>query len=537
MASTASSKRSRHLLGLALLAPALAWGGDWKVTPSLTLSELYSDNPDLAGHGQEQSDWITEISPRVMVRREGARMNVQADYMMTGLLYASESSRNDILHRLNGKAAAELVEDWFYLDATARISQQLKQGAAAGDAGVVGIGGKGGLGGAGGVGITGVNNTTQVGGYSLSPYLKHRFGSFATVEARVAQENTFSGDSGVSDGSTTRYRLSAVSGNDFYPLSWNASYTRSDTGNNNGVGDTSDDRADFKARYSLSREFGLTAQAGMEKHDFDGADGDMRDYQYYGLGVFYTPSRRFAMDASYNHSNSDNGNFLSGSVTLNPTLRTSLRASASQRAYGHSYGLDLTHRTRQSNWSLRYHEDITTSQQQFLNYQGSVFVYSCPNGTVYQQPGDPPPSDPNCVPLGVQNYFNQSQQNETYVSKMLTGTVSYTRRRSTWLLSVYNNRRQYQSGGGDEETWGLQASWNLKASADTTLILSGGLSTEDNDDGSRSDDLWNLGLAITHQFQAKVSGSVALRHQERDSNQAGDSYEENSAAVRLSMSF
>ncbi len=151
-----------------------------------------------------------------------------------------------------------------------------------------------------------------------------------------------------------------------------------------------------------------------------------------------------------------------------------------------------------------------------------------------------PPSDPvNCVPLGTVNFFNPTQLNNTYLSKSLVGTVSYTQRRSTWLLSVFDNRREYQNlAAGTDQTRGLQASWTLKPAAHTSFTLSGGMSKLDSTGATnRQDDLWNVALIATRQFNPKTSGSVELRHQERRSDQVNGDYAENSFMARLNMSF
>jgi len=525
MASMASKSNSRIALAgllLASLTPIQAWSGDWKFASGIALSERYSDNVNLAATGLEQSNWITEFTPRLSVRRAGARLKANADYSLQGLLYADGTNSSKVRHNLNALANAELVKEWFYLDAGARMSQELlslNNGIGLGDS-------------------VGIGNTTSVGGYTLSPYLKHRLGSAATVEARVSLNGVFIGNGGLSDTTTTRYKLSAVSGNDFLPLSWGANYNRSDTRNSGATnpGNSGSEQASVNARYSLSKKFGLLANASMEKNDFTGVSTSniVRDYSSYGLGMFYTPSRYFSMDALYNQS--DNGDFLSGSVTLNPTLRTSISATSSKRAYGRSYGLNLTHRTRQSNWSLRYQDDLTTSQQQFLNPLGNLVYYDCPTGP---EPyvSNVEPSSPACL-LKAVALFNPVLVNQTYLSKTLSGTVSYTLRRNTWMLNLFDTRREFQNlGGGNDTTRGLQASWSLRPAAHTTFTLTGGMSKVESSTGNRQDDLWNLGLVTTHQFQPKVSGSVEARHQERKSNQAGSDFSENSVAARMNMTF
>lgn len=518
MVSMASSKHALWVLCLLMTGGAAA--GDWKLTPGISLSERYTDNVKLAASGAEQSEWITEVRPHFTLKRQGARLKAEVDYSLQGLLYAEGTSDSKLRHYLNGRGNAELVEDWFFLDASARISHEL-----------VSLGGGVGLG-----DPVGIGNTTSVGAYSLSPYLKHRFGSVATVEARIAYDGVFIGNSGTSDTHTTRYLLSAVGGSAAYPLSWSARYSKTDNDNSSAtVADTSSEQASASARYRLTRTFGLLAQAGMEKNDYPGVKPAVRDYSYYGVGAFYTPSRRFSMDLVYNSS--DNGDFISGQITAKPTLRTTVDASVGQRAFGRSYSLGVAHRTRHSNWSLRYRDDLTTYQQQFLNYVGTLFVYQCPGGIEYQPPGVPPSDPVNCAFVQVLNLYSPTQNNETYLTKNLTGTVGYTLRRNTWTLSLYDNRREFQTSGTSDETRGLQASWSLRPAVNTTFTLTGGMSRNEESTGARNDDLWNLGLVVTRQFKPRMTGSVEVRHQERSSNQAGGDYSENSVAARLNMTF
>lgn len=519
MASTANSKRG-PLFWACLMLPAMAVAGDWKLSSGVSVSERYTDNSDLNTSGASQSDWITEVSPRISVRRQGARLKVDADYSLHGLVYANDSDQNDLRHSLNGRANAELLEEWFFLDATARLSHELKS-----------------LGGGIGLGDpVGNANTTSVGAYSLSPYMKHRFGSLATVEARISKDGVLIGDSGVSDTNSTRYSLSATSGNHFYPLSWGATYDKSES-NNSSIADTGSERASLNARYRLNKKWGLTAQAGVEKNDFTNASNTVRDYSYAGGGVSYTSGRRLSMDVLYNTS--DNGNFVSGSVTTHPSVRTTVSANTTQRAYGRSYGMNLSHRTRHSNWAVSYQDSLTTSQQQYLNYLGSLNEFICSTGLEYYLPGVTPPPAANCIYIRTINKFSQVQINETYVAKNLIGTVSYNLRRNSWTLSVYDNKRELQGANGEDSTQGLQASWSLRPAPRTNFTLSAGLSQVESSGslGTRQDDLWNIGFVASRQFQPKLTGSLELRHQERQSDQLNGDYSESSLAAQLNLTF
>jgi uncharacterized protein (PEP-CTERM system associated) len=131
-----------------------------------------------------------------------------------------------------------------------------------------------------------------------------------------------------------------------------------------------------------------------------------------------------------------------------------------------------------------------------------------------------------------------AQLNQTFLSKNLVGVVGYSLRRNTWLLSLFDTRREYQGlAGGSDTTRGLQASWSLRPAVHTTFTLTGGMSHAELSTGNQQDDLWNIALVATHQFQPKVTGSLEARHQERKSNLAGTDFTENSVAARLNLTF
>lgn len=525
MANTASRRTCCIPLVLPLLLLAqqgTALGSDWMITPKLSVGERYSDNVNLNRKEQAQSDWITEISPGITVVREGRRLTVNADYSLLGLIYAQDNDRSRARHNLNGRAHAELIDDWLYLDATARVSQELLDytyGRGLGDA-------------------VGIGNTSQVAGYGLTPYVKHRFGSLATVEMRLSQEGVTSSGSTGNDSSSTGYQFRANSGNDFFPLSWEINYNRRET-DNRRVQDTDSEHGLASARLQLSRGFGLLAQAGVDRNNYPGATSRIRDYSYYGLGFFYTPGRRFSVDLYYNDS--DSGGFVSGSVSFNPTLRTSLRASSSVRNFGRSHTLDFNHRTRHSNWSLQYSEQLTTFNQQFTSplfdswlCGNDLFIgplgSAIPLGCKQLTPGD-------LLILFGPGVFTTSIVNETYLNKSLIGTVSYSLRRNDWRLSIFSHDRSLRTSGGNDQIQGVQASWSFKPSARTTFTLNGGLSQVQATTAARDDDLWNADFTLSHSFQPKLTGNLQIRHQERASNVTGGDYAENSVAARLQMTF
>lgn len=531
-ASTAGRRLRRPallFLALSTLLPAAAEARDWEWTPRLSLAERYSDNVFLRPKGLEYSDWITEVSPGLSVRRGGRRLKVDADYSLAGYLYANDTDRSRVRHNLNGQAQAELLEDWFYFDASARAAQELID-----YVGGIGLGD-----------AAGIQNTRQTYGYSLSPYLKHRFGSDATVELRLRRDQYYaSGDTG-RDSSANQYSFAAQSGSGLFPLSWNLSYSRRETDYQDASNTDSEQGAAY-ARLQLRQGFGLTAQAGLQKGNFPGASNRIRDFSHYGLGFYYTPGRRLSVELAYNWS--DSGDFVSGSVTLQPTLRTTLTASSTQRNFGRSHALSLNHRTRKSTWGLIYQESLSSYDQllfekvfDVLDCGGGLLVVVPPNTAIV---GCTPLSNVALAALGF-SAFRPFTLEQTFVNKGLTGLVGYQLRRASLSLSLFDTRQQYQgipAQGREDRRTGLQASLSLRPGERTTVTLSTGYSHLEVDDpnntaNAREDDYWNIGLTLTRRFQPDVSGSLEVRHQQRDSNLSNQDYTENSVAARLNMRF
>ncbi|MDW8324012.1 MAG: TIGR03016 family PEP-CTERM system-associated outer membrane protein [Burkholderiales bacterium] len=516
------------LASLATASPAR----DWQWAPRLSLQERYTDNVRLQPKGAAHSAWITEVQPGLSVVRRGGRIRLDADYSLQGYYHTGEGDRSGLRHNLAAQGRAELVEDWFYLDATARAAQQIID-----YAGGIGLGD-----------AVGIRNTAQTFGYTLSPYLRHRFGPLGTLEIRYSLEGYSIDDaSGLSDSTSQRYSLRAASGPYFHPLSWSLSYEQRTTDYQRQE-DTDSESASAQARLQVSREFGILAHGAWQKYDFPGAAARIRDFSHHGLGLFYTPGRRLSAELAYNWS--ERGDFVSGSLTLRPTLRTTVEWSRTQQNFGRSQALSLHHRARKSNMGLIYQEGLSSYDQLFLT--NAFDAWLCGDVLSFPiAPGRPVPD--GCRRLTLTELrtlfgagaFLPVRLGQTFINKGLTGLYSHEFRRATLSLSVFDQRAIYQGTGvqgREDRRTGLQAALSLRPGERTTLTLSGGYTHLEVDDPNsavddREDDYWNLGLTLTRRFQPKVAGSLELRHQQRDARGASQDYRENAVAARLDMRF
>src|SRR5690348_8278668 len=74
---------------------------EWKILPRLSLIETYSDNLRLSSGGSGRGDFVTQISPGILLNGTGRRFNLTADYTMNNLIYAQNSDLTRIRQQLS----------------------------------------------------------------------------------------------------------------------------------------------------------------------------------------------------------------------------------------------------------------------------------------------------------------------------------------------------------------------------------------------------------------------------------------------------
>ncbi len=150
------------VLGIVALAGPVA-AGNLTITPSLEQREIFSDNIDLEPDGQDQSALTTEIVAGITLRSESARVTAALNaFPIIRHQTAGSDEGVSIAGDLAALGTVEAIEDLFFIDAQASISQQVLSSSQ--------------------VASTANEETVQV--YRVSPYLRSRFGGFAEGEAR-----------------------------------------------------------------------------------------------------------------------------------------------------------------------------------------------------------------------------------------------------------------------------------------------------------------------------------------------------------------
>lgn len=502
-------------VGLALLSLAPAARADWKFTPGIELRETYTDNVALRANAQ--ANWVTEAAPSFRLEHTGPRLVMSADYSRHFYEYADKDVGGlyGATQDLRATAKAKVINEFLFVDADASIGQRdasafgpLLQNSGNGFA---------------------RTNATEIKTARVSPYIKQRFGPYATAELRYMYDRLTSSTGGLNNSTGNTVSLNVASGNAFRLLGWGVQASQS---HQKGLATTTPGGESDSENYALTLRWAATSQLTLT------ALGGYDSYDYQALG------------------GSNGGNAWQLGIDWQPSSRTRLQASAGKRYYGNSYSLQAQHRARTSVWSLNYNDSVTSTRQQFLlpsaidtfSMLDRLFTTAIPDAdarhqavAAYIQAAGLPASLANSI-----NYFS----NRYYLQKQLQAVVALNGPRTTTIMTLQDMRRNglsstdvdsgllgntstvlndntHQTGGNVTWNWRLSTRTGVLATADVTRIRSISAKTTTTTKGLR--------IGLTHQLQSKLRGSIDVR---RLSGGLGPAqYTENAIAASITQQF
>ena len=296
--------------------------GDWKITPTLAVNETATDNVALSNNAQKKSDLVSDLNPGIRIEGSGGRAKLRFDYQLHNLMYAQDSSRNQLQNSLNALGTLEALDDWFFIEASGNISQQS-------------------ISAFGGATSTGVNannngNTTETSTYRLSPYFRGTLGSFADYQLRYNLSTTRSKSSAAFD-SDNKELLATLKGvTSLANLGWSLDASSQKNDFSNGRSNEAD-RFRGVLTYQLDPQFRVSVNAGREANNYLTVNKEAHTTK--GAGLEWAP-----------------------------TERTQIVLGRESRFFGNSNNFSFSHRTEGSAW--KYSESKDASAQP--NQQSSV---------------------------------------------------------------------------------------------------------------------------------------------------------------------
>jgi len=266
------------------LAPAAAQKPPVLITPSLGITETWTDNAEKTEDDPEQ-DAYTTLTANVKVDATSRRFDLGLNYTLSADKYALHPDLDALHHQGLMALDSELIDHTLFIDTRASVSEQS---------------------------VTASRNTqdnrsssdakARVIAATISPRLEHRFGSAAMAALSASHSRTFTSavtTSATSDadeeeaenlnGSTTNSaKLEVRGGEMFTDVLWDYTSTVSHTDQNDGD-DLFQQSHQLATEYRVNRNVGLMAVVGYDLTSGQDLSEDI-DGPYYSVGMHWTPT-------------------------------------------------------------------------------------------------------------------------------------------------------------------------------------------------------------------------------------------------------
>lgn len=471
------------------------------IQPTLLGRITYTDNVDASSIGT--SDWVTEISPGISMRRESGRLNGFLSANLRSLSYARDSDRNTTFLALAGRGEFEAMKDFLFIDMDARVSRD--NGSA--------------LSGRGTNDLLDVNKDNETRQFSLGP--RFEFRPFGTSEGLLSYRYSwFNGSGDIESREVGDLEARLADEQAVGRLGWGAEYEREDASySESSFADVTREKYEGFLLFRPIQRVRLSAGLGRESNDF-------------GLG-------------------SESYTTKSAGVEWAASPRTNMTASVEDRFFGTGYDFDLTHRRARSSWNLAASRDVSSSinnnpsaedellYREFYDALGSI--------------SDPVERASEARRLLEEQGGNSAflfVSNSYYLSEVLRGSVALIGRRSVLRFDLQRSERSRLGAAPATNTQDDFANYDTvidnSVSASVAHRLtpqsSGNVSlryseSEGTGANQSTTDRTQLSIGVTTRLGPSASGGIVYRYQRADGTGEGADFTENAVTANIGIRF
>ncbi len=487
---------------------------DWYIRPYLSMSEIFSDNLKLTDVNKE-AGFVTDISPGISINGISPWSNSNINYRLQELYNAGGNDSFSTKHQLQMDSLFQPVRNTFFIKTSSAITQQnLNSSLISTD------------------NISGGGNRSDVKNFTIAPYLTPHFGQYATGLFKIEyskttfdNNNTLNIPNIVSDTESFSKQFGLSSGSKFSHLRWNLNYSSNDQYRASG-NDVLFEKYNANLRYFLSRKFNLFALGGYENNQFQSLS-DISNGAFYTIGGQWSPSLWYSVEAGY-------GNNKHITLRFNPTDNLTSSVTYQHREIGlntgSSWDIFLNYRMQNANLMLKYFQDTLSIQQLVINQISSSFSES---GSV-----------DNDTTGDVFTIFNNSAVlvDDVVVRKRADISWLYQSGKSSYSATLYNERRQYESLGQQDDVYGVSGFWRWQFLPRINLYFRPNWQIVDNT--LTSNNRYDLSFGLNRSFPINLgrpllmNTKIEFRHiNQNSSSTLTNDYIENRATANFAVRF
>ncbi len=477
-------------------------GRAFYITPTLSANTELTNNVNLSANNPE-SDLIVGISPGIQIGGQTARVRGFLDYVLTASFHARNNESSRFTNFLNASVNAEAVQDWLFIDASARITQDFISpfGTQSPNASLNN------------------DNSTEVTTVTVAPYMQGQIAGQVNYVGRAFYTFTDSGTSQASNSTVWGTLLGFDSTTRWSRLSWGLDFT-----------------------YREAR--------------FDNRRSEFDQLNVLSLNYAVTPELRVSLRGNTETSNlvtiqNETTTGWGAGLRWTPSPRTNLVLEYDQRAFGNSHLYSLDYRTPRTVWWISNRQGLSTGQ-----YNGGRGNSGSPYDLLFAQFAAIEPD-----PVARAQLVNDFQRangidpnsslntgylpNQVVLERRRDASVAWAGQRNTMIFNVYQTQSESLQpalqnpdellAGGNVITWlGGGAIWSHRLTPSATLALSGTGQRTSESVGVRETTLWVATAMWTSQLARRASVSLSARHQVQSGSA---SYNESALLATLNMTF
>ena len=482
------------ITGGVVCGPALAV--EWQVTPQVDVAETYSDNITLAPDTAIASeDYVTQIAPSIAIKGKGNRLTLDSRYTLQSFYYAKDADRNQSHNQFYLMTDAELIDEFFYLSASAQVVQQQLT--------------------AGGVVADNLNVNSGRGDVvttRIEPRVKRRLGKFAEFDLSYSEGRIHYGSGSIADARLEETKLLLGRSQDSTKLDWQLRYSQSEQWVTDRLSvERQQSAATF--RYPVFDHVSMIANGGRE----EGRVSSSRSYQdgtYWSAGLRWTPSPHFSLEAASGDKDQQ------AQLLWIPGIRTTLNVTYLNRDVGvrasDVWTATFQHSTRRMRWLFTRSKEITNDATlAIVDINGDLI-----RGESY---------------VRILNYFGITEESFTRTSSV--GSVMYTARRNDFSLGINSEQRDYQLSGRQAQLQGSYVGWGFKLSAKASSDLRYSVDRSTGNSGGNDLETVSLAWSLKRSFGKQVSAGLEMRTTDIDGGVANLNRSENRLSANARVIF
>ncbi len=490
------------------------------IRPGISIQELYTDNINLSPNGKKDDAFVTEVSPYIIIRARGARNRVNAALRVENLFFHGINKSANTFFQGQLESRSRIWANSFFVDLRGTHTQANTRNR----------------------GRVAIDNISQAGGrvdvstYTISPFWRMQLGGFAEGEARVSYSdvmvnNERNNQDNIADAHIHEEKFFLNSSQRFDVFGWKLGLSNRAENRRSGnrQSSNSSDLRYFNTfgeiNFKVIPRFIMFIRTGYADNDLGLLKLNSRNGVYYQLGGRWRPSSGLELSAA-----GGNNSFIRLSMT--PFQRAQWQLGYQYNNIGLNTGsqwdTDFKYSAGNFIWRAGYEVDTVSTQQVLLERD----VFNTGVGDINSSSG-----------LTVNNNLNDltSFRNEVFERKRGEVSIQGSAGKNTFLVTAYNEERNFDINRRNEEARGALLSWRWRFNGLTASVVSANIERVDGGNQLSSFDedntRWGVGAQIIRALSKHFTVILGYRYARQEASQPESEYTENRVFGRINYLY